>query len=128
MEKENLNTEIKNELPEIKPNISFEDFIKVDVRLCKIISVEKVEKKDKLYKLEIDTGIDKRIVVSAIAHLFTPEELNLKVLPFVLNLAPRIIAGIESNGMIILADDKILNHTFQVSTSNGIAGVGSILI
>lgn len=117
-----------NLLPPIKPEISYEDYEKLDIRLCQIISVEKVEKKDKLYKLEIDTGVDKRVVVSAIAHLFKPEELLLKVLPFVLNLKPREIAKIESHGMIVLADDKILNNTLQISSPNGIAGVGAIVI
>lgn len=118
----------EKQLPPIKPTISIDDYDKLDVRLCQIISVEKVEKKDKLYKLEIDTGLDKRIVVSAIAHLFKPEELILRVLPFVLNLKPREIAKIESHGMIVLADDKILNNTLQISSPNGIAGVGAIVI
>ena len=85
-----------------KPNISFEEFEKLDIRICKILSVEKVEKADKLYKLEIDTGIDKRVVVSAIAQSFLEKDLLNQHLPFVLNLEPRKIRGIESNAMIIL--------------------------
>lgn len=112
----------------IKPEISLQDFAKLDIRLCQILSVEKVEGKDRLYKLKINTGVDERIVVSAIAEIFKPEELNLRVLPFILNFAPRKIAGIESHGMIILADDKQTGLTLQLTTSNGVAGVGAIVI
>jgi methionyl-tRNA synthetase len=101
-------------LPAIKPEVAFDDFMKVDVRLCSILSVEKVEKKDRLYKLLIDTGVDQRVVVSAIAELFSPEDLLHKVIPFVLNLPVRKIAGIESHGMIILAEDKISEQVFSI--------------
>lgn len=115
-------------LPEIKPEISFEDYLKLDVRLCQILSVEKVEKKDKLYKMEIDTGVDKRIVVSAIAQIFKPEELLGKTLPFILNLAPRPIAGIESRAMIILADATLTGETLQIASNSQNLGVGAIVI
>ena len=118
----------ENTIPPIKPEVAYEDFVKVDIRMCQILSVEKVEKKDRLYKLNINTGIDERIVVSSIAHIFSPEELLLKVLPFVLNLPVRKIAGIESFGMIILADDILRENTLQISISNGFGGIGSILI
>ena len=59
----------------IKPEISYDDYLKLDIRICEILSVEKVEKKDNLYKLEINTGIDTRVVVSGIAQEFTPEQL-----------------------------------------------------
>lgn len=93
--KENIST-----LRPQKPNISFEDFEKLDIRICKILSVEKVEKADKLYKMEIDTGIDKRIVVSAIADKIPDNRLLGQLMPFVLNLEPRKIRGIESTAMI----------------------------
>ncbi len=89
-----------------KPNISIEDFEKLDIRLCKILSVEKVENTDKLYKMQIDTGIDKRTVVSAIADKIPVNELLGQHLPFVLNLEPIKIRGIESNAMIILAETE----------------------
>ena len=117
-----------NLLPPIKPNISFEDYEKLDIRLCQIISVEKVEKKDRLYKLQIDTGIDKRIVVSSIAHLFKPEELLWKTMLFVLNLAPREIAKIESHGMIILAEDKKNNQLHPVTVPVVPHVIGAIVI
>lgn len=98
-----------------KPNISFEEFEKLDIRICKILSVEKVEKADKLYKLEIDTGIDKRVVVSAIAQSFSEKDLLDQHLPFVLNLEPRKIRGIESTAMIILGETVQSKKLFMVS-------------
>ena len=88
----------------IKPELAFDAFMQADIRICEILSVEKVEKKDRLYKLEINTGVDKRVVVSSIAHKITPEQLLNKKFPFVLNLAPRPIANIVSEGMIILSE------------------------
>lgn len=123
-------------LPAIKPEITFEDFMKMDIRLCQILSIEKVEKKDKLYKLEIDTGIDKRTVVSAIAHIFTPEELQHKCLPFILNLPVRKIANIDSHGMIILAEATLIEQTLMMASvtkmkdypEQVILGVGAIIV
>lgn len=100
---------------QIKPEISFDDYMKVDIRMCQITSVEKVEGADKLYKLQIDTGIDSRVVVSAIAHKVTPEQLQDKIMPFVLNLAPRKIRNIDSFGMIIMAGDCLPVHSDQAS-------------
>ncbi len=97
-----------------KPNISFEEFNKLDIRICKILSVEKVENADKLYKMQIDTGFDKRTVVSAIAQEFSEEKLKDYYLPFVLNLEPRKIRGIESQAMIILAESTNLNKLFKI--------------
>ena len=114
-------------IKEIKPEISFEDLTKLDIRLCKIESVEKVEKKNKLYKLLINTGIDKRVVISGIAENFTNEDLSGKIFPFVLNLPPRKIAGIESFGMIILAEDALSGLLKVVPESNDY-GIGAILI
>lgn len=104
MKKIEKNVEFKANTTPVKPILEFEDFMKADIRICEILSVEKVEKKDKLYKFEINTGFDKRIVVSAIAHQISVEELLGKKFPFILNLPPRIISGIESNGMIIMAE------------------------
>ncbi len=109
----------------IKSEISFDDFMKVDIRVCEIISVEKVEKKDRLYKLEINTGIDKRTVVSSIAHQVTVEQLLNKKFPFVLNLAPRPIANIVSEAMIIMSIGSDGN-LYEVGNQN--SKVGSIVI
>lgn len=116
----------EKKLPPIKPEISYEEYLRADVRLCQIISVEKVEKRDKLYKLTIDTGLDHRIVVSAIAKMFTPEELIWKCLPFVLNLPPKELAGIESKGMIILAES--FGDALQISAIGKNMGLGAIVI
>ncbi len=98
-----------------KPNITFEEFNKLDIRICKILSVEKVEKADKLYKLQIDTGFDKRIVVSAISQSFLEKDLINQHIPFVLNLEPRKIRGIESNAMFILGETVNSKKLFMIS-------------
>ena len=104
MEKENIETVEEKKFPPIKSQVTYEDYQKLDIRICAVLSAEKIEGKDKLYKLEIDTGIDKRIVVSGIAHQIATSQLVGYSFPFVLNLPPRKIAGIESNGMIVLAE------------------------
>lgn len=104
MEKENIETVEEKKFPPIKEQIQYTDYQKLDIRICAVLSAEKIEGKDKLYKLEIDTGIDKRIVVSGIAHQIATSQLVGYSFPFVLNLPPRKIAGIESNAMIVLAE------------------------
>ena len=88
-----------------KENISFEDFMKMDIRIGTILSAEKVAKTKKLLKLEVDTGIDKRTVVSGIAEYYSPEDIVGKQVNILVNLAPRKIKGIESQGMILMAED-----------------------
>ena len=90
----------------IKPEIVFDDFAKIDLRIGTILSAEKVEKADKLLKLEVDLGFEKRTIVSGIALHFKPEEIVGKQVTVVCNLAPRKMRGIESNGMILMAEDK----------------------
>ena len=89
-----------------KPVISFDDFSKIDLRVGKIIDAIKVPKADKLLQLTIDTGIDKRTVVSGIAEHYTPEEIIGKQVTILVNLAPRQLRGIESQGMILMAKDE----------------------
>jgi len=91
---------------ENKAEIQYDDFAKLDLRTGKILSAEKVEKADKLLKLEIDLGFEKRIIVSGIALHFKPEELIGKQVVVVANLAPRKMRGIESNGMILMAENS----------------------
>lgn len=86
----------------MKEEITFDDFTKIDLRTATIIEAEKVEKADKLLKLTVDTGVDVRTVVSGIAESFTPEEVIGKQVMILLNLAPRKIRGIESQGMLLL--------------------------
>jgi methionyl-tRNA synthetase len=92
--------------PNVKPEIVYDDFAKVDLRVGKIVSAEKVAKADKLLKLEIDLGFETRTIVSGIALDFKPEEITGKQVVVVANLAPRKMRGIESNGMILMAEDK----------------------
>ena len=89
----------------LKPEIVFDDFAKIDLRIGTILSAEKVEKADKLLKLEVDLGFEKRTIVSGIALHFAPEEIVGKQVTVVCNLAPRKMRGIESNGMILMAED-----------------------
>ncbi|WBV52714.1 methionine--tRNA ligase [Chryseobacterium gambrini] len=94
----------------MKEEITFDDFMKIDLRTATILEAEKVEKADKLLKLTVDTGVDVRTVVSGIAESFTPEEVVGKQVMILLNLAPRKIKGIESQGMLLLttkADGKL---------------------
>ncbi len=88
-----------------KEEISFDDFSKMDIRVSTITAAEKVAKTKKLLKLTVDTGIDTRTLVSGIAEHYTPEELVGKQVLVLANLAPRLLKGIESKGMILMAED-----------------------
>ncbi len=88
-----------------KENITFDDFMKLDIRIGTIIEAEKVAKTKKLLKLTIDTGIDHRTVVSGIAEFFKPEDIIGKQVSILVNLEPREIKGIQSQGMILMAED-----------------------
>lgn len=88
-----------------KPNVSFEDFSAMDIRVGTILEAEKVAKTKKLLKLTIDTGIDKRTIVSGIAEYFSPEEIIGKQVSVLVNLAPKNLKGIESQGMILMAEN-----------------------
>jgi methionyl-tRNA synthetase len=101
-----INNKEENTMEQVKPEIVFDDFSKIDLRTGTIVSAEKVEKADKLLKLEIDLGFEKRTIVSGIAMHFKPEEIINKQVVVVANLAPRKMRGIESNGMILMAEDK----------------------
>ena len=105
-------TKAANEAAEVAQNvepqkdtIQFDDFQKMDIRVSTILAAEKVAKTKKLLKLTIDTGIDKREIVSGIAEHFTPEELVGQQVLVLVNLAPRELKGILSNGMILMAED-----------------------
>ena len=94
-----------------KNEISYDDFMGMDIRIGTILKAEKVEKSNKLLKLKIDTGMDQRIVVSGIAQFFNPEEIIGRQVTVLANLASREIMGIESQGMVLMAEDK--NGTLQ---------------
>jgi len=89
----------------LKDEIVYDDFAKLDLRVGKILQAEKVEKADKLLKLEVDLGFEKRTVVSGIALHYKPEDIIGKQVIVVANLAPRKMRGIESKGMILMAED-----------------------
>ncbi|MDE5638901.1 MAG: methionine--tRNA ligase, partial [Odoribacter sp.] len=88
-----------------KENITFETFQQLDIRAGKIIAAEKVAKTKKLMKLTVDTGIDQRTVVSGIAEYYTPEEVIGKQVSILVNLEPRNLKGIDSQGMILMAEN-----------------------
>ena len=90
--------------PVMKDEITFDEFSKMDLRVGTITEAEKIEKADKLLKLTVDTGIDVRTVVSGIAEHFKPEEVIGQKVSILLNLAPRKIRGVESQGMILMAE------------------------
>ena len=122
------NTKISNQKTNpnanpMKEQISFDDFTKIDLRTATILEAEKVEKADKLLKLKVDTGVDVRTVVSGIAESFSPEEIIGKQVMILLNLAPRKIRGIESQGMLLLTtkpDGKLSFVTPDEKVENGI--------
>ena len=122
------NTKINNQKTNpnanpMKEQISFDDFTKIDLRTATILEAEKVEKADKLLKLKVDTGVDVRTVVSGIAESFNPEEIIGKQVMILLNLAPRKIRGIESQGMLLLTtkpDGKLSFVTPDEKVENGI--------
>lgn len=89
-----------------KDPVSFDDFTKVDIRTATILEAEKVPKTTKLLKLKIDAGLDVRTIVSGIAEYYDPETIVGKQISIVANLEPRKIKGIESKGMILMAEDK----------------------
>ncbi|MBO5732831.1 MAG: methionine--tRNA ligase [Alistipes sp.] len=90
-----------------KAEVTFDDFQTMDIRVSTILAAEKVAKTKKLLKLTIDTGIDKRTIVSGIAEYYTPEQLVGRQVLVLTNLAPREIKGIESRGMILMAEDAL---------------------
>ena len=105
-----------------KAECSFEDFEKMDIRTATVLEAERVPKTDKLLKLTIDTGIDKRVIVSGIAEQYSPEEMVGKQICILANLAPRKIRGIESKGMILMArqnDGKMRFVTPAEALCNG---------
>ena len=102
-----LEAEAAKNVAEQKTEVTFDDFQKMDIRVSTILAAEKVAKTKKLLKLTIDTGIDKRTIVSGIAEYYSPEQLVGRQVLVLANLAPREIKGIESRGMILMAEDAL---------------------
>ena len=103
---ENISATDPEEEKSLKAEIVYDDFAKLDLRTGIIIAAEKVEKADKLLKLEINLGFEQRTIVSGIAMHFSPEEIIGRQVVVVANLAPRKMRGIVSNGMILMAENK----------------------
>ena len=97
-----------------KETITYEDFMRMDIRTGTILEAERVPKTDKLLKLRIDTGIDQRTVVSGIAEYFKPEDIVGRKVSILVNLAPRKLRGIESQGMILMAENASGELNFVV--------------
>lgn len=119
-------TKEENEIQQspVKPEIQYDDFAKLDLRVGTILNAEKVKKADKLLQLEIDLGFEKRTIVSGIAQHFSPDEIVGKQVVVVVNLAPRKMRGIESNGMILMAEDndgKLIFVSSEKAVQNGAA-------
>ncbi len=108
----------------VKPEITYDDFSKLDIRTGKILAAEKVAKADKLLKLLVDVGFEERTIVSGIAEHFSPEEIIGKEVSVLVNLAPRKLKGIESNGMILMAEDA--NGKLYFVNADGVA-TGNII-
>ena len=104
-----------------KELISYDDFAKMDIRIGTILEAEKMPKADKLLILKVDTGIDQRTIVSGIAQSFAPEEIIGKKVTVLVNLAPRKLRGVESQGMILMVENSEGKYTFINPDAEGIA-------
>ncbi|MTI86638.1 MAG: methionine--tRNA ligase [Balneolaceae bacterium] len=100
------------DVPELKENIDFGDFMKLDLRAGKVLTAQKIEKSNKLIKLEVDIGLEQRTIVSGIANDFDAENLPGQKVVVVANLAPKKLMGVESQGMILMAEDPEGNLKF----------------
>ena len=110
----------------VKPEIVFDDFAKIDLRVGTIVAASKVEKADKLLQLSVDLGFETRTIVSGIAQHFEPEAIVGKQVTVVVNLAPRKMRGIESNGMILMAEDAngklhFINPSDNINPGSGVS-------
>lgn len=114
-----------NDFPPMKEEVTFDDFMKMDIRVGEIKAAEKVKKADKLLKLTVDTGLDVRTVVSGIAQHYSPEDVIGQKVSILMNLAPRKIRGVESQGMILMAEDADGNLSF-VSPTKAMESGGEI--
>ena len=97
------NAAASHDAPQTTPQIAIDDFVKIDLRVAKIIVAERIPKADKLLRLEVDLGYEKRQILSGIAEWYTPEELIGRNIVVIANLAPRKMRGLESHGMLLAA-------------------------
>jgi methionyl-tRNA synthetase len=99
------NEQSNAQMAPMKDIITYDDFAKLDMRIVTILTAEKMQKSKKLLKLTVDTGLGNRTVLSGIAEHFAPEELIGKQVTMLINLAPRNMMGIDSEGMVLMAED-----------------------
>jgi methionyl-tRNA synthetase len=122
LEATKLANEAESKVVEVqKETISFEDFSKMDIRIGTILEAEKMPKTKKLLVLKVDTGIDVRTIVSGIAESFKPAEIIGQQVSVLVNLAPRKLRGVESQGMILMTDTKEGKLTFLQPSTNIVA-------
>lgn len=112
------------EYSELAENIQFDDFAKLDLRTGTIVAAEKVKKANKLLKLTVDLGFEQRTIVSGIAKLYNPEDIIGQTVVVVANLAPKKLRGIESQGMILMAEDQDGNLGFVAPPEGWVNGFG----
>ena len=113
------------EVPGLKEEIVYDDFTKLDMRVATVLECERVPKSDKLLKFLLDTGIDKRTILSGIAKHYQPEDLIGKQVVVLANLAPRKMMGIESQGMILSAEDEEGN--LRLLQANAVTNPGATI-
>ena len=118
--KQEAQANAETEVAPQKELISYDDFAKMDIRIGTILEAEKMPKADKLLVLKVDTGIDKRTIVSGIAQSFAPEEIIGKKVTVLVNLAPRKLRGVESKGMILMVENSEGKYTFINPDADGI--------
>ena len=118
--KQEAEANTETEVAPQKELISYDDFAKMDIRIGTILEAEKMPKADKLLVLKVDTGIDKRTIVSGIAQSFAPEEIIGKKVTVLVNLAPRKLRGVESQGMILMVENSEGKYTFINPDADGI--------
>lgn len=116
-------TKTEGTVKPLKSTVTIDDFGKLDIRVGTVLTAEKMEKSDKLLKLTVDTGIDQRTVLSGIAKHYSPEEMVGKQVTLIANLAPRKMMGIESQGMILMAEDS--NGKLRLLQPNEVVNPGS---
>lgn len=120
-----METTAEQAIKPLKPEITIDDFSKLDIRVGKVLAAERMEKSNKLLKLTIDTGVDQRTVLSGIAQHYTPEEMVGKQVTLIANLAPRKMMGLESQGMVLMAEDS--NGKLRLLQPNEVVTPGSVV-
>ncbi len=98
--------ELESDIPDFSKEIEFNDFTKMDLRVARVVAVEKIQKTDRLLKIEVDLGIEKRTIVSGIAEHYKPEDLIAKNVVIIANLKPVTLKGVESTGMLLTSENK----------------------